>query len=335
MANRICVPPMVCYHFTDDSGYVVEKNINHYGSIAKGGFGLVIVEATAIDKSGRLSHDQLGLWEDGQIQGHSQIAACVHQENVPVVVQIHHAGVMGCAEEVVSSSVCTVNNKTARALTLEEIETIESQFVAAAKRAEQAGYDGVEIHGAHNYLLTQFLNSRVNQRTDAYGEDKLLIVKNVIQKIRACTKDDFIVGIRMGAYEPTIDQGIAHAKVFESLGFDYLNVSFGFSFQMDDPTPADYEFSPHVYGASQIAPHVNIPVFGVNQITNPAQAQAILTQGDLDMVCIGRGVLVNYNWANDAKANQDVGKCLYCPKCYWRIPMADCAGRRLYHKNKS
>lgn len=333
--NRICVPPMVCYNYSDDSGKVAEKNVIHYGHIANGGFGFVVIEATAISKDGRLAFDQLGLWEDEQIEGHSKIVEKLHEQDIPVVVQIHHAGVMGCEEKLVSSSDYTLGEKFARELTIDEIKVIENKFVDTAVRAEKAGYDGVELHGAHSYLLTQFLSSRVNKRTDEYGQDKTLIVKNITKKIRENTSENFIVGIRMGAFEPTLDDGIEHAKVFEEIGLDFLNISYGVRFDMDDFAPNGYEFSHAVYGAGEIRKYVSVPVFAANEITNKKQAENILSQTDADMVCIGRGVLVNYNWANDAKNDKDVGKCLYCKNCYWRTPMADCAGRMIYHKNKT
>ncbi len=331
--NRLCVPPMVYFNLSDSTGKATEKNAEHYKSLAEGGFGLIIVEANAVEKEGRLSFDQLGLWNDDQIEGHKKIVEQIKKENVAVVVQIHHAGVMGVCKNIVSSSEYTVRERTARALTTDEVKYIENSFVNAAIRAEKAGYDGVELHGAHSYLLTQFLNSRVNKREDEYGEDRTLIVKNMLKKIRENTNDDFIVGIRMGAFEPTIDDGINHAKTFEQIGLDFLNVSYGFSLEADDPTPSDFPFSGAVYGAGEVKKHVNIPVFAVNGITTAKQAKDALEATDVDMICIGKGALVNPNWANDAKNEKEVGKCLNCPNCFFRTGDKDCAGRVLLLKS--
>ncbi len=331
--NRICVPPMVCRKFCDETGYVTEDNINHYSKIAKGGCGLIIVEATAINKEGKLAFTQLGLWEDAQIAGHKKLVDECHKENVPVLLQVHHAGVMGVADKLVSASKYTLGENKARELEQDEIIEIENEFLDTALRAEKAGYDGIEIHGAHSYLLTQFLNERVNKRDDAYGQDKMLIVKNIFRKIREKTNNDFIIGIRLGAYEPTLEDGIIYAKKIEEIGFDFINVSFGFMQEMEDSTPTDFPFSSHIYGASQIKKEVNIPVFAVNGIKSKEQAQNILDLTDVDMLCIGRGVLVNYNWANDAKNNKDVGKCVECPSCFWRGGRSDCPGKSLFSKN--
>ncbi len=330
--NRVCVPPAVCFGFSDDTGYVTQKNINHYNEYAKGGFGLVIIEATAIDKNGRLSFDQLGIFEDGQIEGHKKIAELFKDSTV--VLQIHHAGVMSPCEDLVSSYEYTLKDKAARKLSLKEVKEMEEKYILAAIRAYKAGYNGVELHGAHNYLLTQFLNERVNKRDDEYGKDKTLIVKNILKEIRKNTSKDFIVGIRMGVFEPTIDHGIKHAKIFEEIGIDFLNVSSGFSFEADAIKPENFEFKDVIYGAGEIKKNVSIPVFAVNGINSKQDAQKVLEITDVDMVCLCRATLVNQNWANDAKEDKYTGKCLYCPKCYWRNQIKVCPGKVLYQKNK-
>ncbi len=333
--NRVCVPPMVCFNFSDGKGNVTDKNVEHYKSVAKGGFGLVIVEATVVSEQGMLHSSQLGLWNDSQIDGHKRIVEAVHSENTPVVLQVHHAGVMSPREDRVSSFEYNLNGNQARALTFEEIVEIENHFADTALRAQKAGYDGVELHGAHNYLITQFMNSRVNKRTDAYGEDRALFVKNIVKKIRAKVGEDFVVGIRMGVFEPTLQDGVNHAKIFESIGIDFLNVSGGFRFEADPEKPDDFPLDHLIYGAGEVKKAVNIPVFAVYEINSKQKAEQTLELTNVDMVCIGRGVLVNYNWANDAKENKDVGKCLYCPNCFWRSNHEKCPGRILYNRNKA
>ena len=336
--NRVCVPPMVCFGWSDGSGKVTERNIEHYRAIAKGGAGLVIQEATCIDRNGRLSMDQLGIWEDEQIPGLKKIVEAVHGEGVPILVQIHHAGVIAAPEDRVCPSEYTCVHKGiekhGRELSVSEIHTIEEEFIQAARRAYEAGYDGVELHGCHSYLISQFLNRRVNRRTDEYGTDPMRIVKNILEGIRKITPESFIVGIRLGAFEPEISDGIAHAKWLEAHGIDFINVSYGFEFEDHREKPEGYPFAEAVYGAKRIKEAVSVPVFAVYGNQTGEQAEAVLSDTGVEMVNIGRGILVNYNWANDVKAGRDPGRCLYCPTCMWRVDPSKCAGR-LLHERKS
>lgn len=334
--NRICVPPMVCFGWTDDSGMVTEKNIDHYRQIAKGGAGLVIQEATCISRQGRLSGDQLGIWDDAQISGLRKITEAVHEEGVPIFIQIHHAGVVSSEEDRVCPSEYTVKHKDmekhARALTVDEIHEIEQEYIQAARRAYEAGYDGVEIHGCHSYLLSQFMNRRVNRRTDEYNADDMQILKNILEGIRSVVPEKFVVGIRLGAFEPTIEDGIAHAKWLEAHGIDFIDVSYGFSQDADPVKPEEYPFAAAVYGGKRIKEAVSVPVFAVYGIQNGKMAEEALEDTKCDMIDIGRGVLVNYNWANDVKEGNDPGKCLYCEKCIWRAQTKICAGKVLLER---
>ena len=154
--NRICVPPMVCYNWVEEDGYVVQRNIDHYRAIARGGAGLIIQEATCVDPEGKLSKDQLGIWEDGQIDGLKEIVDAVHEEDCPIFLQIHHAGVNGSGEYLLCPSDYEMDKdgekRIGHEMTKEQIQKVQDQFVKAAVRAYQAGYDGVELHGCHSYL---------------------------------------------------------------------------------------------------------------------------------------------------------------------------------------
>ena len=336
--NRICVPPMVCFGWNGDDGMVTEKSVNHYRAIAKGGYGLVIQEATCINKPGRLSGDQLGIWDDAHIPGLKKIVDAVHAEGTPIFVQIHHAGVISSEEDRVCPSDYTVKHKDmekhGRELTVEEIHVLEDEYIQAVRRAYEAGYDGVELHGCHSYLLSQFMNRRVNKRTDEYNADDMLILKNILEGIRKVVPEEFVVGIRLGAFEPTIEDGIAHAKWLEAHGIDFINVSYGFSQDADQIKPEDYPFAAAVYGGKRIKEAVSVPVFAVYGIQNGEMAEAALEDTKADMINIGRGVLVNYDWANDVKEGKNPGKCLYCAKCFWRGQVETCAGKVLLERSR-
>lgn len=336
--NRICVPPMVCYHWADESGQVTEKNIRHYQSIARGGAGLIIQEAACVSPDGRLSMDQLGIWRDEQIPGLKKITQAVHDEGVPIFIQLHHAGVLGAGEDLVCPSEydCVFRDRPrhGRAMTAEEIHQVIGQFADAAKRAVLAGYDGIEIHGCHGYLLCQFLNRRVNQRTDEFNPDSMKIIEMILDGIRSQVPDDFIIGIRLGVFEPTLEDALAHARWLDRHGIDFIDASYGFNFEMDPVKPEDYPLLDVHYGAGEIKKAVHVPVFAVNSIDSPQKAQEVLDVTGVDMVDIGRGTLVNYSWANDALAGRDTGKCLHCPQCMWRIDWKKCPGRRLLERQR-
>lgn len=336
--NRICVPAMVCYGFSDESGYVSDKNVEHYHKIAKGGAGLLIQEATCIAKEGRLSENQLGIWEDGQIEGLKRIVDAVHQENCPILVQIHHAGGVAVGDTLLAPSDYTCMKKgilkEAKAMSATQIEMVKQHFIDAGIRAYQAGYDGVELHGCHSFLLSQFLNRRVNRREDAYGTHPEQLIISIMDAIRKRTDENFIIGIRLGAFEPTLADGIKHAKQLEAAGIDFIDVSYGFSLEHEPYVEAEYPFNDLIYAAHQIRKNVSVPVFAVQKITSGEQAEAILKHTKVAMCDIGRGTLVNYNWANDVKANRDPGTCLYCKECMWRKDPGLCVGRKLLNRNR-
>lgn len=342
ITNRICVPPMVCFNWSDESGIVSDKHVAHYKAIAQGGPGLIIQEATCIDPVGRLAASQLGIWSDDHIPGLKRIVDVVHAEGVPILVQIHHAGIMGLTNPAPCPSAYEFERRDfvqkGAEMTLEEIAELRRNFAAAARRAQKAGYDGVELHGCHSYLLCQFMNSRVNKRTDKYA-DGMVLVEEILQDVREATGPDFIVGIRLGIFEPRLADGIAHAKRLAELGIDFLDLSYGFGPESDCEKPEDFPLADIIYGAGRVKAALveagaDVPVFAVYGIQSAEQAQQALDLTDADMIDVGRGVLVNYDWAKDAKEGRDTGKCLYCSTCMWRVDAAQCAGRKLLQKKR-
>lgn len=339
LSNRICVPPMITPFSEPHSGIVAEETIHHYQRLAQGEAGLIIVEATAINSHGRLGIRQLGLWNDEQIEGHRQLVNAVHQKGCPVFVQIHHAGLVGIVEDAWCPSPYTyVRNdgrpKTGIELTKEALNALQDDFVQAAVRAYQAGYDGIELHGCHNYLLCQFMNAKVNQRTDGYGIDRTLWIREILQKIRNLTPKEFIVGIRLGGFEPTLEDAIDHAKQLEEAGMDFLDISYGFRREQIATKPEGYAYLDIIYAAERIKKAVQIPVFAANGITSPEQAENILLHTGVDVIDIGRGFMVNFDWAKDAKAGLDTGHCLRCATCLLYSEPERCPGRILTARRK-
>lgn len=336
--NRIAVPPMVMYHWSDETGIVSSKHVAHYEAIAKGGAGLIIQEGTCVNEHGKLADTQLGIWSDEHIEGLRRITNAVHKYHTPIFVQIHHAGVVGIEDDNVCPSdyACVFRDmpKKGKALTTKQLTDLQQDFINAGIRAYQAGYDGVEIHACHSYLISQFLNKNVNHRDDIYGIQRELFAFEIIEGIRSQTPADFIIGLRLGGFEPTLMDSIQFAKKFEAIGVDFLDISYGFVPESQPYKPSDYPFNDIIFAAEQIKKEVSIPVFAVNKITNPTLAEEIVTSTGVDMVDIGRGTLVNYNWANDAIAGNDVGKCIDCKVCMWRIDGEKCPGKILFQKFK-
>lgn len=335
MKNRICIPPMVV-GFSQE-GYVAPENVERYKKLAQGGAGLIIQEATCINADGKLSPKQLGLWSDDQIEGLKIIVDAVHEENCSIFVQIHHAGVVGISENPICPSPYEYNNLgksvIGREMTLEDIKSIQNDYIEAARRAYEAGYDGIELHGCHGYLISQFLNKKVNKRTDEYGKNPEKFVIEILEGIRKVTPKEFVVGIRLGGFEPTIEAGLNYAKILDENGIDFLDISYGFFSEQEMHVEEGYKFSNAVYAAEQIKKEVSVPVFAVNGIYSAETAEDVLNETNVDIVDIGKGALINPNWANDAKEGKDTGKCLNCAKCMWFGQSETCPGKVIFDRH--
>ena len=312
--NRICIPPMVYYGHAGEDGMVTDAHVAHYRAFAEGGAGLIIQEATCIAPEGRLRPDQLGIWSEDHVPGLQRIVEAVHETGCPIFLQIHHRAVTDLSD-----------------LDTAEIEALRDAFVAGCLRAFRAGYDGVELHGCHSYLLCQLLNRRTNRRTDRYA-DGLLPVKEIYDAVRAATPPEFVIGIRLGGFEPALSDGIAHAKAMEDMGMEFLDISYGFTGEMEMEAPGDSRFSAAVRAAGAVKAAVGIPVFAVDGIRTPEDAEQVLAATGVDMVDIGRSALVDPDWPNKALTGQTPGRCLDCKTCQWRIDESRCPGRLALQK---
>lgn len=337
--NRICVPPLVIYTWSDETGRVTDKHIAHYRALTTGGAGLVIQEATCVSPDGRITMDQLGIWDDSQKQGLSRIKDVLHEAGMPAIIQLSHAGILAQRPEdrvCPSDYTCEfAGTRTGRGLTIDEIHRIERQFIDAARRAYEIGYDGIELHASHGYLLSEFMNTTMNQRTDEYNAKDNLIMKNIITGIRKATSPEFLIGVRLGIFEPTLDVGIANAAWLEGLGVAFIDAFYGCDWVAELETPEGYPFNPSIYSAKMVKQAVSIPVFTVFEIGTGEQAEAILEDTGVDMVVIGRGSLVNYEWGNDVLAGRDPGHCLRCDPCQWKVAPDRCPGRLALQQSRS
>ena len=321
--NRIVMPPMVCFGYTKEDGIITEKTIEHYKERAKGGCGLIIIEAAAIMREGRLDISQIGIWSDAHIEGFTKLAKACHEYGAKVIVQIHHAGLKLSNKvegKVLAPSSYEDKNVKAEGITTQEIIQIQEAFVKAAIRAEKAGLDGVELHGAHGYLICQFFSPTVNKREDKYGgsiKNRTRFACEIVEEIRKSVGDSFIIGLRMGCNEPDLASSIEIAKELEGAGVDLFHISTGFDSQVVPSMPEGLPYNWIVYGGTQIKKVLSVPVIVVNEIKKPEQAKFIIEEGLADFVAIGKSLLVDPAWANKALAGEAIDKCFNCPNCSW------------------
>lgn len=302
--NRIVLPPLVRFSKVGKDGFVTEGLLEWYRDVAEGGTGLIIVEASCIAEDGKLRDNQIGIWDDKFIPGLKEIADIGKRNDAPMIIQIHHAGFGEKISEVSE----------------EVLDNLLEKFKAAFRRAKAAGFDGIEIHGAHTYLLSQ-LNSRVwNTRTDRYAitaENRVPLSKELIESTREMFDENFILCYRMGGNEPTLQDGIEIAQILEKLGVDILHVSNGVpdpGMKQEEKITMEYAFPLDwvVYMGVEIKKHVNIPVIGVRKIKEEKDASWLIENNLLDFVAIGRGMIARPDWVHWAKGQYErrTGKTL-------------------------
>ncbi|SET10685.1 NADH:flavin oxidoreductase [Anaerobranca gottschalkii] len=330
--NRILMPPLVCFNWADDDGFQTVDRQRHYGLRAEGGTGLIIIEAAAVSKEGRLATSQLGIWKDEHIPQFAKIAQKCHQEGTKVILQIVHAGMKSVGDKVLVPSPIEENNTKDNStqyipMTLEDIEKVKEDFINGAIRAKKAGLDGVEIHGAHSYLLNQFTSPLINKRDDLYGgsmENRFRLPLEIVSAIRIACGQDFIIGYRFGVNDPTFVEDKYLAQELEKAGVDILNVSNGIGIKNLD-VPKDFPFSFITYMGVEIRKAVNIPVACVFGIRVPKEAEYLLENDLIDMVAVGRALLADPNWTNKAIKGEDVNLCYHCkPRCKYSVDGHTC-----------
>lgn len=321
--NRIVFPPVVCFHYAGSDGIVTPRNIEHYRLRAEGGAGIIITEATAVRTDGKLAPFQLGIWSDEHVPGMQKISAVVKKSGALSLLQIHHAGLVTQENvaEFAKGPSADEKDPRSRGMTIDEINEVRKAFISGAIRAKKAGFDGIELHGAHGYLLNQFASSFFNRREDEYGgspEKNLRLAVEIIHGIRKECGQDFIIGYRLGANSPTLEEGIRNAGMLEKAGIGLLHVSHGGSLQNLPRPPRDFEFNWIVFSGTTIKRHVKIPVIVVNEIRTKERASWLVENGHADFVALARPQLADPSWADHVKNNEPVNICSICkPKCRW------------------
>lgn len=296
LKNRLVMPAMNS-HYADAEHHFTEQALNYYGERALGGFGLIITEFLCVSEEGLAYPMQAGIYDDCFIPSLFRLTERIHQNGGKIFAQLHHAGRMqgkgSTSLPAVGASPIPdpANPIPVRQLAAGEIPGIVQKFVDGALRAQKSGFDGVEIHGAHGYLLAQFLSAGVNKRTDRYGgsiSNRARIVCEIIRAVKEACGSDFPVSVRTSGDEGykggnTIEAAAAQCMLFEQAGADVIHVSHG--------TAIHSYFSEsgfNLKNVRRVKEAVSIPVIGVGRLNDPALIEKALTAGDLDFAALGR-----------------------------------------------
>jgi 2,4-dienoyl-CoA reductase-like NADH-dependent reductase (Old Yellow Enzyme family) len=310
LKNRIVMPPMA-NDLADTEGRVTDRLIAHYTRRAPG-VGLVIVEHSYFTPEGKASSNQLGIHDDAMINGLTKLTESIHAKETPVCIQVNHPGREGSSAisgvEPVAPSVVPTDSSGVipRELERHEIQHLVRLFGKAARRARKAGFDAVEVHGAHGYLLNQFTSPLTNRRTGEYGgsfEGRIRFPLEIVAEVRKAVGSDFLVLYRLGASDGegrgvTIGESQTFAQRLVRAGINIVDVSGGLIGDAPEGMTAQGYFLPL---AEKIKQAVEAPVIGVGGITDPAFADQAIRQGRVDLVAVGRALLADPDWALSAK----------------------------------
>ncbi len=305
LKNRVVMPPM-CMYKAEEDGCVTLFHETHYGARAIGGVGLIIVEATAVEPRGRITDNDLGLWNDAQIEGHQKLVKIVHELGATMAIQLAHAG----RKSICKSSIPVAPSpllfsdtggfKTPIALCNMEIEEIIIAFVEAAKRAHKAGYDVLELHGAHGYLLGEFLSPLTNVRTDRYGgslENRCKLLIKVCEAILTAVPLPLIVRLSADEWMEggwNINDSLYLSQKLHDIGVSMMHVSAGGNHAKQTLIPPLVPSYQTDYARS-IKEKSAIPTIAVGLITTQEQGETLLKEGVCDLVAYGRELLRSPN----------------------------------------
>ncbi|WP_158773569.1 NADH:flavin oxidoreductase/NADH oxidase [Cobetia sp. L2A1] len=325
LENRIIIAPM-CQYSAED-GRMQAWHDQHLGSLAQSGAGLLIFEASAVAPEGRITYGDAGLWDDASRDAMKAVVDHIRPYSpMPLAVQIGHAGRKASCEKpwdggkaiapgesngwqalAPSAIPFSEGGPLPEAMTTQQIAQTIEDFVLAARRAVEAGLQGIELHAAHGYLLHQFLSPLSNQREDAYGgtlANRMRLTLDIFDAVRASIPDDIVLGVRISATDWAeggwdLAQSIELAKQLDTRGCHYLHVSSGgLSEHQQIPVEPNYQV-PH---AEALKSHVVMPVIAVGLITDPQQAEDIVTNEHADAIALARGILYDPRWPWHAAA---------------------------------
>lgn len=309
LANRVVMSPMCTYEVKKEDGIPTPFHFAHYGMRAISKVGLIITESTAVDPRGRISNNDLGLWDDSQVSEYKRLIDSLHYLGTKVGIQLNHAGRKAADENspVAPSPIAfDENSQTPVELSVEDINKIVAEFGAAAKRAADAGIDMLEVHGAHGYLLNQFLSPATNHRNDEYGgslENRFRIVRQVIEAVQAHFAGPIWVRLSLTDYagegnENSIQDWQQIGRWLEDLKIKLIDVSTGGLLPIGPNFPVHDGYQTRF--TNELKKAIDIDVSTVGLLDNPGLAEYILQNNQADLIMQGRTLLRNTNWLNDA-----------------------------------
>lgn len=317
--NRIAMLPMVTFslHGDDEKNYYGKQHLEHYIEVARGGAGLIILQSTNVIGASASQN----MWTSGSMDTLGKIAFNVRQYGATVMMQL----------------ACGDKERDITALPAESIKRIQAELIAASLKAYALGFQGVEYHCAHGFTLSKFLDAADNKRTDAFGgsiENRARVVTEILAEVRQKTSSNFILSVRMGAYQPESHDGLAMAQHFEASGIDMLNISFGIKIP-ETAVPSYFPYSPVTYSAYMVKQVVDIPVIGLYEIRTAEQAHKLVENGYADIVGIGRAILADPHFASHILDNKPVDSCLACKPCKWYKDHTKCPARIKSQRQRS
>ena len=328
--NRLLMAPMGT-RMASEIGAVTQKLIDYYVERAKGGVGTILTDAAVVDYPlGATGATNLTIHDNAYIGGHNELVEAVHAQGAKIICQMKHAGretrlpsLLKTQPVAPSAIPCKFFDVIPRELSTGEVEEIVKKFVEAAMRAKTAGYDGVELHGAHGYLIAQFMSLSSNKRTDKYGgslQNRMNFPLEIVRGIKKSLGKNFPLLFRFSADEfieegRTLEESKQLAQMLEEAGVHVLHVSAGVYDSMPMMIePMSYEEGWKIYLAEEIKKVVKIPVIGVGVIRTPAIAERILKEGRVDFLALGRALLADPYWPNKAKEGraEEIIRCISC-----------------------
>ena len=314
--TKLVMPPMASEK-ADAGGIVSQALCDYYDEKTKGSYiGLVIIEHSYVSPQGKASVGQLSISDDSTIEGFKKLASVLHKNGAKVIAQISHAGAAArhkiTGYDVLSSSSVMIPRKAPdyelpRAMTQDDINKVINDFVQAARRAKEAGLDGVEIHSAHGYLLNQFFSPIMNKRTDKYNgssiEGRTRLHIEIIEAIRKITGPDFLIAVRLGACDyisggSSLEDSVEACLLFKKAGVDLLDISGGFCGYTNPELEEEGWFSRITQAVKE---KVGVPVILTGGIVSPEAAEKILQEEKADLIGVGRALLNDSDWPKKAK----------------------------------
>lgn len=317
LKNRVVMPPMCQYAVEEQDGTPNDWHFVHYVSRAVGGTGFIIVEMTGIHPDGRITNKDTGIWGDHQIEAYRKLTEAVHAQGAKIAIQLGHAGRKALdAEPPVAPSAIPFDakSKTPRELSKAEIAELIEAYREGARRAVEAGFDTVEIHGAHGYLIHQFHSPLTNVRDDEYGTDPVLFGEQVVQAVREVLPAEMPLLMRVSAKEYVeggYDEGYAldFCRRYKAAGVDMFHVSAGGEGPIGSNGGPNAGPAYQVELAEYIRSGLQIPVIAVGRLESYEEAQAIVLGERAELIAVGRGMLSDPYWALHAEeALGGVGK---------------------------